>query len=149
LTIITTKQYQNQKTKGGSMLIITRSVKILDKNKIEKLFLTKNIRLKWNFFEFMRKPECFAIVAENNKQIIGFGTLTIDISPLQGKTGRLEDIFIHPNHRKTSCKEQIIKKLIYLGEKINLDQFILKEDYKMAELLGFEPSNGDFIKIRK
>ncbi|MDA3840630.1 MAG: GNAT family N-acetyltransferase [Patescibacteria group bacterium] len=135
------------------MEINIRKLAISDQEKVEGLFLAKSSILKWNFPKFLDHSDCFGIVLEKNSQIIGFGALIRYNTPLHGTIGRLEDIFVHPDHQKKGYGKKIINELILLGEQLKLLQIVLTSNPKRAAArhlytsLGFDlHETGIFVK---
>lgn len=107
-----------------------RPIEVEDSDGIKALFLEKNSKLKWDFSKFLNHPDCFAVVAMKNRNIVGFGALIRYHTPLHGIIGRLEDIFVHPDYRGKSHGENIVKELMRLGQKLKLEQIVLTSNPK-------------------
>jgi N-acetylglutamate synthase-like GNAT family acetyltransferase len=101
-----------------------------DKGSVEDLFSADGANLLWNFESFIKHPDCFGVVLEINKRIVGFGSLIRYITPRHGLIGRLEDILVHPNFREGGLGKLIIDRLIALGEEFKLKQIVLTSNPK-------------------
>lgn len=135
------------------MSVTIRMFKAKDREAVEGLFLEKNSQLKWNFFEFLLNSNYSNIVAEKNGVIIGFGTLIKYHTASNGRVGRLEDIFVHPDHQGRGYGKMIVKELTSLGERLLLNKIFLTSNRERAaarhiyESLGFVLyETGVFVK---
>lgn len=107
------------------MITEIRAINDNDQTEIEELFLLKNSHLKWHFTEFLQDKNCHALVFCENQKIVGFGALICYHTPLHGKIGRLEDIFINPEFRGKGYGKKIIKSLVEIGTTLKLNHLTL------------------------
>jgi GNAT superfamily N-acetyltransferase len=63
---------------------------------------------------------CSAIVAEENKQIVGFSLYYISYSTWKGKCLYLEDFFVIPEKRKLGIGEELFKKTVEVAKEIGV-----------------------------
>jgi len=63
---------------------------------------------------------CSALVAEENKQIVGFSLYYISYSTWKGKCLYLEDFFVIPEKRKLGIGEELFKKTIEVAKEIGV-----------------------------
>jgi GNAT superfamily N-acetyltransferase len=116
-----------------------------DKRSVEDLFSDDGANLLWNFESFIKHPDCFGVVLEINKRIVGFGSLIRYITPRHGLIGRLEDILVHPNFRGSGLGKLIIDGLISLGEELRLKQIILTSNPRRDIARYIYISRGFFL----
>lgn len=130
-----------------------RAITTSDQTAIEELFLLKNSQLGWQFVEFIQDTNCHAIIVCEDHKIVGFGALICYHTPLHGKIGRLEDIYIHPNFQEKGYGTQIIKTLVDMGTTLKLNKLTLTSNptrlsaRKIYLSLGFKKYETDvFVK---
>jgi GNAT superfamily N-acetyltransferase len=63
---------------------------------------------------------CSAIVAEENKQIVGFSLYYISYSTWKGRCLYLEDFFVIPEKRKLGIGEELFKKTVEIAKEIGV-----------------------------
>ena len=63
---------------------------------------------------------CSAIVAEENKQIVGFSLYYISYSTWKGRCLYLEDFFVIPEKRKLGRGEELFKKTVEIAKEIGV-----------------------------
>jgi GNAT superfamily N-acetyltransferase len=63
---------------------------------------------------------CSAIVAEENKQIVGFSLYYISYSTWKGRCLYLEDFFVIPEKRKLGIGEELFKKTVEVAKEIGV-----------------------------
>jgi GNAT superfamily N-acetyltransferase len=63
---------------------------------------------------------CSAIVAEENRQIVGFSLYYISYSTWKGKCLYLEDFFVIPEKRKLGIGEELFKKTVEVAKEIGV-----------------------------
>jgi len=63
---------------------------------------------------------CSALVAEENKQIVGFSLYYISYSTWKGKCLYLEDFFVIPEKRKLGIGEELFKKTVEIAKEIGV-----------------------------
>jgi GNAT superfamily N-acetyltransferase len=63
---------------------------------------------------------CSAIVAEENRQIVGFSLYYISYSTWKGRCLYLEDFFVIPEKRKLGIGEELFKKTVEIAKEIGV-----------------------------
>jgi GNAT superfamily N-acetyltransferase len=63
---------------------------------------------------------CSALVAEENKQIVGFSLYYISYSTWKGRCLYLEDFFVIPEKRKLGIGEELFKKTVEIAKEIGV-----------------------------
>lgn len=63
---------------------------------------------------------CSAIVAEENRQIVGFSLYYISYSTWKGRCLYLEDFFVIPEKRKLGIGEELFKKTVEVAKEIGV-----------------------------
>ncbi len=63
---------------------------------------------------------CSALVAEENKQIVGFSLYYISYSTWKGRCLYLEDFFVIPEKRKLGIGEELFKKTVEIAREIGV-----------------------------
>jgi GNAT superfamily N-acetyltransferase len=63
---------------------------------------------------------CSALVAEENKQIVGFSLYYISYSTWKGRCLYLEDFFVIPEKRKLGIGEELFKKTVEVAKEIGV-----------------------------
>jgi ribosomal protein S18 acetylase RimI-like enzyme len=92
----------------------------------------------------MKNPDCYCIVIENKEKVIGFGSITIYQTPIDGYKGKIEDIIVHENHRGKGIGKKIVKELINIGKKRRIKKIDLTSHPsrvaagKLYDSLGFK-----------
>ena len=80
---------------------------------------------------------CEAIVAENNKEIIGFALYYTAYSTWKGVSLYLEDFYVKENHRKNGVGNMLFEKVVEIAK----DKKVKRMDWQVLEwnalALGF------------
>jgi len=80
---------------------------------------------------------CEAIVAENNKEIIGFALFYTAYSTWKGKILYLEDFYVKENHRNKGIGNMLFEKVVEIAK----DKKVKRMDWQVLEwnalALGF------------
>ena len=90
-----------------------RKLKLTDKKELLKLLgqLTES-KINLNMKAMTTDKHCNAVVLEENKRIIGFGSLISYLVPCRGYIARIEDVIVDKNHRGQGLGRKITEELI-------------------------------------
>jgi len=72
---------------------------------------------------------CEAIVAENNKEIIGFALYYTAYSTWKGVSLYLEDFYVKENHRKNGVGNMLFEKVVEIAQ----DKKVKRMDWQVLE----------------
>lgn len=125
--------------------MIFRMLKISDEKEVVKLLkqLTTK-KLSFSINSCIEDPSITCLVVEEDKKVIGFGSLIIYQIPTKGLVGRLEDIVVDKNCRGKGIGKKLVEELIKIAscKKINLIELTSKPTRvgarKLYEKLGFK-----------
>ena len=95
-----------------------RKLKLTDKKELLKLLgqLTES-KINLNMKAMTTDKHCNAVVLEENKRIIGFGSLISYLVPCRGYIARIEDVIVDKNHRGQGLGRKITEELIKIAKK--------------------------------
>lgn len=122
-----------------------RALKIKDRGEVEKLLFElsdKKVNLKIS--QFIGNKKCICKVVELENKIVGFGCLTIYLTPGSGEVGKIEDIIINAEFREKGYGLTLVKELITEAKKAKLKKISLTSNpqrvaaRKLYKKLGFE-----------
>ena len=81
-------------------MIKFRKLKSQDKKKVENLLSElAGKKIKININALIKDKGCSCLIVEEDKQVIGFGSLIIHQVPCEGFVARIEDVIIDSNWR--------------------------------------------------
>lgn len=115
--------------------------KLLHKNMSK--FLPHNAELSNIWREYIRQPSVRALVILENKKIIGFGSLMIEIKIRGGKMGHIEDIVIDHDKQGLGLGKLLIEKLVKIAQEEKCYKLSLQcqeHNVKFYEKCCFEKS---------
>lgn len=124
-----------------------RAVDFKDKDKLVKLLKQLSPTFDVSDFDLLSlisNRSFFGLVAEDNNQIIGFGSLIIYQTVLNGVVGRIEDVVVDREYRGQGIGKKIMKLLIKQAfncevNKINLTSNPKREAARsLYQSLGFQ-----------
>ena len=126
-------------------MIKFRKLKSQDKKKVENL-LSELVgkKIKININALIKDKNCTCLIIEENKQVIGFGSLIIHQIPCEGFVARIEDVIIDSNWRGKGYGKKLTEELIKIAKnkkvkKINLTSNPKRvEARKLYQNMGFE-----------
>ena len=94
-----------------------RNLKIKDKKAVENLLLQltgKETKIDIN--SLIRDKGCNCIILEDNRKVIGFGSLIIHQIPCEGFVARIEDVVIDSDRRGEGHGRRITEELITIAK---------------------------------
>lgn len=87
--------------------------KMLDSN-LSSFLPTEEI-LESNWIAYINQSNFFAVVAEINSEIVGYGSLLIEIKVRGGRLGHIEDICVRRDFQKNGIGRTIVNHLMSLA----------------------------------
>lgn len=104
--------------------------KLLDSNLSN--FLPLDEVLESNWIAYINQSNFFAVVAEINGEIVGYGSLLIEIKVRGGKLGHIEDICVERDFQKHGIGKAIVGYLMSLAGQAGCYKIAIacKEDNK-------------------
>lgn len=131
-----------------------RKLKIQDKKEVENLLSQlAGKKIKININSLIKDKNCNCVVIEENKQVIGFGSLIIHQVPCVGFVARVEDVIIDSKWRGMGFGRKITEKLITIAKnkkakRINLTSTPQRvEARKLYKDMGFEIYDTGLFKM--
>jgi len=107
---------------------------------------------KLDIDRLIESPHCHCIVIEHEKKAIGFGALSVFLTPTYGYKGKIEDIIIHEKHRGKGLGKKLMQKLLKIAKDNKIKNIHLTSNpkripaRKLYESLGFKQKDtGIFV----
>ena len=124
-----------------------RKLKSRDKQEVENLLsqLKNTKKIKININNLIKDKGCNCLVVEENKQVIGFGSLIVYQVPCVGYVARIEDIIIDSNQRGRGYGKMLTEELIKIAKNKKLKRIDLTSNPKKATARKLYKNMGFFI----
>lgn len=120
-----------------------RKLKPKDKKEIENLLeQLVGEKIKINLKSLINDKGANCIVLEENRKIVGFGSLIIHQVPSEGFVARIEDVIILDTHRGKGYGKKIMEELIKIAKKKKVKKINLTSNPKRIEARNLYSSMG-------
>lgn len=89
-------------------------------------------------------PNCHCLVAEDGGKVIGFGSLSVYLTPVYGYKGKIEDMVVDKNYRGQGLGRKLLESLINIAKEKNIKSLYLTSNparqtaIRLYESAGFE-----------
>ena len=121
------------------------------KSNVSKFRPNKNqYNLIWK--KLSKQKNNYFIVAKNNKDLLGFGSLSIILKVRGNKQGVIEDIVVKKKFRKNKIGRSIVLKLLEIAKKQKCYKVILqspKKNLTFYKKIGFTTIHKSMQKLLK
>ena len=121
------------------------------KSNVSKFRPNKNqYNLIWK--KLSKQKNNYFIVAKNNKDLLGFGSLSIILKVRGSKQGVIEDIVVKKKFRKNKIGRSIVLKLLEIAKKQKCYKVILqspKKNLTFYKKIGFITIHKSMHKLLK
>ncbi|HOW60275.1 MAG TPA: GNAT family N-acetyltransferase [Candidatus Moranbacteria bacterium] len=131
-----------------------RKLKHQDKKRVERLLCQLTGKeTKINIKSLIKDKGCNCIVIEENKQVIGFGSLIVHQVPCEGYVARIEDVVIDSAWRGKGHGKRLTKELIAIAKNKKVKKINLTSNPKritarnLYKNMGFEIYNTGVFKM--
>ncbi len=135
------------------MEVSKRRLKVSDKEAWGKLLsqLNSNKKPLGEIRDLTNNSAFYGLVLENNKEIVGFGSISFFSSSFKGLTGVIEDIIVDKGYRGQGLGKELMKSLLQEANKRHAKLITLtsnpnrKKARAIYEKIGFELYDTGFF----
>lgn len=92
----------------------------------------------------MNDPRCHCVVLEHEEKVVGFGSLIVHLTAVNGYVGSIEDLVVHEAHRGKGFGKKIMQELVDIARKEKLRHVSLTSNPRriaarnLYQLFGFK-----------